>query len=62
MNGYRVCGPERGPQCNDCKKEIRNKVGIKILMGMNALYYCGRNLGRVKIPGSEGICGPKSGP
>jgi hypothetical protein len=25
-------------------------------------YYCGRNLGRSAIPGSDGQCGPTNGP
>ena len=25
-------------------------------------FYCGRNLGRDQIPGSDGRCGPNKGP
>ena len=59
------CGPNNGPQCSDCIPDIRNKAGIPVRLGTGygaRTYYCGRILGRDRIPGSDGQCGPTDGP
>lgn len=42
-----------------------NKAGVKMCTGTASgrlVFYCGRNLGRAAIPGSDGRCGPNNGP
>lgn len=44
----------------------KNDEGAPVAKGKDAscthLYYCGRNLGKDAIPGSDGQCGPSNGP
>jgi hypothetical protein len=46
--------------------EFANDEGAMVFPGEGRqgcyVYYCGRNLGTAKIPYSDGICGPSSGP
>mmetsp|Transcript_57193 Transcript_57193/g.100091 ORF Transcript_57193/g.100091 Transcript_57193/m.100091 type:complete len:387 (+) Transcript_57193:84-1244(+) len=49
-----------------------NEAGVPMRLGQkdskdstqdgDSTYYCGRNLGLDRIPGSDGVCGPVSGP
>ncbi len=41
---------------------ITNRAGAVAVPGSNMVFYCGRNLGRDQIPGSNGVCGPNNGP
>jgi Ca2+-binding EF-hand superfamily protein len=62
------CGPSNGPQCEDCKlmtAPSMNRAGVPVNWGDSrhkTTLYCGRHLGRDKIPGSDGQCGPGNGP
>jgi DNA-binding beta-propeller fold protein YncE len=42
---------------------LLNAAGVAMnRSGQTGLLYCGRNLGRALIPGSDGRCGPNNGP
>jgi len=67
------CGPNNGPQCQSCQRfqatrtpapqpTLTNDEGAALVRGILRRYYCGRNLGRHAIPGSDGRCGPNNGP
>lgn len=62
------CGPGDGPQCPDCRasqdpsKMKLNADGYPMSLGTDVnLHYCGRFLGKDKIPRSDGRCGPTNG-
>ena len=56
-NPVLLCAPSSG---------TLNDEGAALKFGTDSdcrtLYYCGRNLGRAAIPGSDGRCGPRNGP
>ena len=63
------CGPNNGPQCSSCLQwQPINSDGAVMARTQNpnrgdeGKYYCGRRLGRDRIPGSDGQCGPNNGP
>ena len=62
------CGPNNGPQCQDCKfstPQKLNRAGYPMKLGSGPgvyILYCGRFLGQAAIPGSDGQCGPTNGP
>eukprot|EP01126_Amoeba_proteus_P062028 TRINITY_DN8381_c0_g1_i14.p1 TRINITY_DN8381_c0_g1~~TRINITY_DN8381_c0_g1_i14.p1 ORF type:complete len:761 (-),score=90.56 TRINITY_DN8381_c0_g1_i14:158-2440(-) len=62
------CGPEDGPQCEDCiqyqrEHPVQQAVVRKLGSGrFSHLYYCGRHIGMRCLPGSVGFCGPNAGP
>ena len=67
------CGPSNGPQCRSCQEldasHLANDEGAPVCPGKvlgswdgRRNLYCGRNLGRAAIPGSDGRCGPSAGP
>jgi hypothetical protein len=40
-----------------------NRAGAAVKPGRGGMVvYCGRNLGKAEIPGSDGVCGPSNGP
>jgi hypothetical protein len=41
---------------------IVNRAGAAVKPGNLMVIYCGRKLGKDQIPGSNGVCGPSSGP
>ena len=58
------CGPDNGPQCIACKNSVSvfNLDGFRMTEGLRGTLYCGRMLGFMRIPGSDGRCGPNNGP
>eukprot|EP00906_Rhabdomonas_costata_P001501 RCo002497 len=62
-DGY--CGPIKGPQCQDCRVfsiENMNRAGNLMKKGTTGQLYCGKYIGRDRLPGSDGYCGPTNGP
>ena len=55
---------QRLPRPPDSQTFQVNDEGAEVFPGRQERhrYYCGRNLGRAAIPGSDGRCGPTNGP
>ena len=52
-------------KCNNTGVEYKNRAGFIMHLGegaYNDTYYCSQVLGQVKIPRSDGQCGPVGGP
>jgi hypothetical protein len=49
------------PSPTSCEPVV-NRAGAVVKPGKSMIIYCGRKLGRDLIPGSNGVCGPSSGP
>jgi ankyrin repeat protein len=60
------CEPLSIQSLGICAGQWRNSVGCVVRGGTDAscahLFYCGRRMGTDIIPGSDGRCGPSSGP
>jgi hypothetical protein len=62
------CGPNNGPQCDDCKAGVDsysaplNRAGVKMSPGTAPQLYCGRTIGVSALNGAKLVCGPLDGP
>ena len=50
------------PPVEAARLRHQNDEGFEMKFGEGGILYCGRNLGKAAIPGSDGVCGPHDGP
>eukprot|EP00403_Amphidinium_massartii_P003350 CAMPEP_0178382990 /NCGR_PEP_ID=MMETSP0689_2-20121128/6774_1 /TAXON_ID=160604 /ORGANISM="Amphidinium massartii, Strain CS-259" /LENGTH=318 /DNA_ID=CAMNT_0020003203 /DNA_START=89 /DNA_END=1045 /DNA_ORIENTATION=- len=64
-NSERERGANRRLQERRVTLSMTNDEGVRVALGQGPCshrYYCGRELGKEELPGSDGRCGPNNGP